>query len=144
MYCSVDDINSIVPASTLVQLTDDTNGNTLNEAIVTQAIQFASDEIDLYLGGLYTVPLATVPDIIKRLCIDLTTYNLYTRRFGFELQMPESMLQRRKEILRQLEQIQSGKLDLGIDTATSPGQGYYKTNKTKWSRVFSQHRLREF
>lgn len=38
------------------------------------ALAKASDEMDTYLGVQYDVPLATVPDVVERFCVDIGIY----------------------------------------------------------------------
>ncbi len=114
----------------------------IDDVKIDDAIAYAGQLIDGYLRGRYTVPLQPVPELVKRLAVDLAVFHLYSRRF--ELDMPQTMVDRRKEIIRLLEQIQQGKVLLGIETADSPGQGYYMTNKTAEDRIFSKTHLEQF
>ncbi len=135
-YCSLEDIKQAIPEKNIIELTDDAGTGTIEQNRVNDAISYADQLIDGYLRGRYTVPLNPVPELIKRLAADLAVFHLYSRRF--ELNMPEAMLQRRKEIIRLLEQIQKGFIKLGIETQSGPGQGHYKTNKTGEDRVFGE------
>lgn len=142
-YCTLEDIKKAIPEANIIQLTDDEGLGVVNQERVDEAIAYAEELIDGYLRGRYTVPLSPVPELIKRLSVDMAVFHLYSRRF--ELVMPESMLQRRKEIIRLLEHIQKGNVSLGIESLdTGPGQGYYKTNKTAEDRMFSKNCLKAF
>jgi phage gp36-like protein len=141
-YCSLDDIKKAIPEQNLIQLTDDAGEGVIDDVKIDDAIAYAGQLIDGYLRGRYTVPLQPVPELVKRLAVDLAVFHLYSRRF--ELDMPQTMVDRRKEIIRLLEQIQQGKVLLGIETADSPGQGYYMTNKTAEDRIFSKTHLEQF
>jgi phage gp36-like protein len=142
MYCTLEDIKKAIPEKNIIELTDDDNFGSIDEAKVQDAIDYAEQLIDGYLRGRYPVPLEPVPELIRRLAVDLAVFHLYSRRF--ELDMPQSMIDRRKEIIRLLEQIQAGKVLLGIETQNSPGQGYYKANKTTEDRTFSKDILNKF
>jgi phage gp36-like protein len=142
MYCTLEDIKKAIPEDNIIQLTDDKNLGKIDETKVLDAIEYAEQLINGYLRGRYPVPLEPAPELIKRLAVDLAVFQLYSRRF--ELDMPQSMIDRRKEIIRLLEQIQAGKVLLGIETQDSPGHGYYKTSKKEEDRVFSKELLNRF
>lgn len=142
-YCTLDDIKKAIPEQNIVQLTDDTGAGTLDQAKVDDAIAYAEQLIDGYLRGRYTLPLSTIPGLIKMLSVDLAVFHLYSRRF--ELEMSESMMAKYKNAVKLLEQIQKGLVTLGIESAdTGPGQGHYKTNKTAEDRTFSKDVLEQF
>lgn len=128
-YCTLEDLLKAIPEANLIQLTDDSGTGTLDIAKIEDALLYAEQLINAYLRGRYSVPLSPVPELIKRLAVDLAIFYLYSRRF--ELAVPEGMLERRKEVIRLLEQIQKGQVLLGIETQQSPGQGYYVCNKTR-------------
>lgn len=143
MYCTIEDIKQAIPEDNIIQLTDDTGTGVIDQAKVEDAIQYADQLIDSYLRGRYTVPLNPVPALIRRLSVEMAGFNLYSRRF--ELAMPEAMLQRRKEIIRLLEQIQKGMITLGTEPPEKgPGFGHYHTNKTAEDRIFNKTVLNGF
>lgn len=141
-YCSLDDLKKAIPEENLIQLTDDAQTGVIDNEVIDDAIAYAGQLIDGYLRGRYSVPLDPVPELIRRLAVDMAVFHLYSRRF--ELEMPQSMIDRRKEIIRLLEQIQQGKVQLGIETDKSPGQGYYQSNKTEEDRFFNKTLLERF
>lgn len=141
-YCVLNDIVNAIPEENLIQLTDDAGLGVIDNVKINDAISYAGQLIDGYLRGRYPVPLSPVPELIKRLAVDLAVFYLYSRRF--ELEMPETMIERRRECIKLLEHIQQGKVLLGVETPNSPGQGYYKTSKEPSDRVFSQDVLNQF
>jgi len=80
MYATVADLQAQLRANELTQLADDDADGTADQAVLDRAIADAQAEIDGYLGTRYTVPLATVPTLIRRLAVDLAIWNLYCRR----------------------------------------------------------------
>lgn len=142
-YCTISDLISQIPESNIIQLTDDEGLGVVNQARVDKAITTADSVVDGYLRGRYSLPLSTVPELIKTIAIDITVYKLYERRL--ELEMPETMMSRYKNALKMLEQIQKGLIKLGIESAEAgTGQGHYKTNKTEADRTFSKSVLKKF
>jgi phage gp36-like protein len=142
-YCTLDDIKKSIPEANIVQLTDDTGTEVIDQTNVDKAISVADSIIDGYMRGRYSIPLSTVPELIKTIAIDIAIYKLYERRL--KLEMPEAMMARYKNALKMLEQIQKGLIKLGIESPeTGPGQGHYKTNKTTDDRLFNKSLLERF
>lgn len=137
-YCTLNDIRAQLPESNIVQLTDDEGFGVIDQLRVGMAISVADSIINGYLGGRYTLPLETVPDLIKTIAIDITIYKLYERRL--ELEMPESMLNRYKNAVRLLEYIQKGTVSIDVQEEGEEA-GYYKTNKTLDDRMFDKAKL---
>lgn len=142
-YCTLDDLKDQIPETNIIQLTDDEGLGVVNQSRVDKAITTADSVIDGYLRGRYTLPLSTVPELVKTIAIDITVYKLYERRL--ELEMPEAMSNRYKNATKLLDQIQKGLVKLGIESPdTGPGQGNYKTNKTAEDRTFNKSVLDKF
>ncbi len=142
-YCTLDDLKDQIPEANIIQLTDDEGLGVVNQSRVDKAISVADSVIDGYLRGRYSLPLSTVPELIKTIAIDIAVYKLYERRL--ELEMPEAMSNRYKNAIKLLDQIQKGLIKLGIESPeTGPGQGHYKTNKTAEDRTFSKDVLKQF
>lgn len=141
-YCTLDDIKKAIPEVNIIQLTDDENLGTVNQARVDDAIAYADQMIDGYLRGRYSLPLSPVPGLINKLSVDLAIFHLYSRRL--ELEMPQVMMERYKNAVKVLEQVQKGLITLGIEAVdTGPGQGYYKTNNSL-SKIFKNEDLEKF
>ncbi len=138
MYCEYSDITASIPEAQIASLTDDTNGETVDEDIVNQAISSADELIDSYLRSRYGVPLTTVPLIIKELSVELAIYNLYKRRFRTDI--PEPIQENFKIQISILKQIQNGTMNLGIEKkALDGGQvGIYRTNKKAIDKTFNR------
>ena len=69
----------------LAQLTDDTAGTTVNEAVVTRAVLDAEAEFHSFASVYYVTPIrADSPDftIARKTIIDLAAWNLLMRRPG--------------------------------------------------------------
>ncbi len=129
-YSTLEDIEKALPEANIIQLTDDEGLGVVNQERVSDAIQYADQLIDGYLRGRYTLPLNPVP-----------TFHLYARRF--EIEMPPSMMDRYKNAIKLLEQIQKGLISLGIESIETL-QAHYETNKTEDDRLFSKEELDKF
>lgn len=131
------DIEKRIPAADVAALTDDTNGVTTDTAILTEAGVLADSVIDSNLRGKHTVPLTTVPPLIRELSVTLTIWNLYQRRIN--LAIPETLEAGFKDAKQTLKDIRDNKITIDDSGSHANEATYYKTNKTGDSRVFDQN-----
>jgi phage gp36-like protein len=132
----------MLPEELIIQLTDDEATGSLNQARVDEAIAQADAEIDSYCGERYSVPFTTAPDIVKKLSVDIATYNLYSRLVR---DMPEVRSERYHTSIKQLEAIAKGNISLGADPAPSAhSEGRAETNRQTDENVFSREKLKGF
>ena len=117
MYCTVDDVQTLVPLHTLRALTqDDPLNENFDESIVIAAIKYASDKIDAAIRGRYPLPLPQKVDLLKELALDLVRHRLYSRRpDGGDL--PDAVKDGKKSAEADLIKIQNGQLSLGIENS---------------------------
>lgn len=141
-YCTLTDIKKLIPETLIIQLTDDENIGTVNQSRVDEAIAQADAEIDSYCGGRYAVPFTTVPDIAKKISVDIAIYNLYSRRVE---SLPETRADRYKNAIRQLEGIAKGLVSIGEQPEPpAPDTGGTQINVTSNDRVFTRETLGNF
>ena len=118
MYASLDDLTKQVSEDLLIQLTDDNGIGSINTDVTDMALEAADVEIDGYLGGRYALPLATVPGIVTKQAVDITIYNLYSRRPGG----PADHIQKRYDnAVRFLDRVARGDISLGMDDPEPTG-----------------------
>ncbi|MBI9092298.1 MAG: DUF1320 domain-containing protein [Desulfobacterium sp.] len=79
-YCTLDDIKAMVDEDELISLTDDFDTGSVVTVKVDSAIKDADALIDSYLVRQYSVPMDSVPDMVKKLSVDIAVYNIYSRR----------------------------------------------------------------
>ena len=75
-YCTSTDLITRFSAEELVQLTDRSGANAVDDDVLNAAIADADADINAALVR-YTLPLAYVPENIVRIACDLTRYYLY-------------------------------------------------------------------
>jgi phage gp36-like protein len=102
-------------------------------AVVTQGLSDATDVIDAHIGARYTLPLATVPAVLKRLCVDIALYLM-----SKPPSITEEKRKRYEDAIKLLQAISSGKVSLGISetgetVATTGGASF-----TAKDRVFTR------
>lgn len=113
MYCTNTDILNRIDTAVLAQLTDDASGTTVDTDVVDAVIAEASEIIDGYIRGRYSVPV-TGNAILKSLCLDLSCYGLYARR---SRTITDDIARVRDRAIQMLRDVQRGVVVLE-DTAT--------------------------
>jgi len=80
MYCTIDDLTKAMPETVVIRLTDDEGEGDIAAAVAQECIDAAAAEIDGYIGGRVTVPLAEpYPPQIVKYSVDIAAYNLFAR-----------------------------------------------------------------
>ena len=143
-YCTLTDLKQDISEKELEQLTDDERLGAINETRISAACADASELIDGFLRGRYTLPLSPVPTVIKTIAKEITIYRLFLRKKRQTI--TKEMTDNYNAQIKLLEKIQKGEITLGVDeTPTSEqGEGAYKTNKTSEDRVFSKSELEKY
>ncbi len=98
----------------LVQLTDRAGANTIDVAVLQRALDDADAEINGYLASRYTLPLATVPQILVGYASDIARYRLYDDRAS------EQVTQRYSQAISFLKLLATGKISLGVPIGADP------------------------
>lgn len=116
----------------------DPTATTVDETELQAALDNASAEIDLYVGGRYDLPLTSPPAFLGQICLDISRYRL-------EHGIPrEDVRQRYDDALKKLEAIASGKIQLPTGTG-SPSDA--ATRLAEWqepTRVWDTNSLSQF
>lgn len=114
----------------IIQLTDRNNLGAIDTAVLGQALADADAEIDGYIGGRYTLPLAAVPQILTGYACDIARYRLY------DDDAPEQVRLRYQDAVKFLALVGQGKIGLGlVDGAPLPASGGVKFEAP--ARVFN-------
>jgi len=119
MYATLADLLEQMDEEVLIQLTDDAKTGTVDSTVIDRAVANAQAVIDAHCGGRYSVPFNPVPDLIRMFAVDLSAYNLYSRRPNIET--PEVIGERQKQALAHLRLVQKGEASVGIPVAVTSG-----------------------
>lgn len=95
----------------IIQLTDRSNLGVVDSVVLDRAINDAQAVADGYLRGAYSLPLASIPAELTRVCSDLTRFFLYDN------QSLPIVQQRRDEAISWLRDVAAGRVSLGLDVA---------------------------
>lgn len=141
-YCTQQDIVDAYGEDRLLLLADRAGDGAVDAAVVTAAIAQAGATTDTRLAKRgYALPLATVPDILKRINIDLAMYYMAAN----ENLLSEMMTERKKDALADLDKIAAGKIELGLPLAEIPaGQDQPQGDPNAPQRVFTTQTLSDF
>ena len=75
-YATAADILARHGEDVLVLLADRDGDGVADPDVVERALTDATSEIDTYLAPKYNLPLASVPPILTRICVDIAVYRL--------------------------------------------------------------------
>lgn len=141
-YSSKEDLLMLVSAEELTQLSDLQNSGDIDDNIVDASIETADSLIDSYIAGrVRSVPLQTVPVIIRKISAKLALCELYSNRLNRVL--PEGLGEMRKNSLEILENLKNGRIKIIADESGITGSSYW-TDKTAESRIFTEKELRKY
>lgn len=113
-YATAEDFVLRVGEVQAMELTDRDLQGEVNEQVLDIALSDSSSQIDGYLSARYTLPLATVPQNLVRLCCDLARYRLASMS---QVAITDEIIARYKLSLKELEDISAGKISLGLPAA---------------------------
>ncbi len=109
----------------------------LGESVADKALSDASDEIDGYLAGRYSLPLSTVPKILTFMCVDIALYKGTT-----SAAVTEEKRTRYKDALAFLTMVASGKIQLFASEPGAP-QGGSGASFSAGDRTFTRGTMRD-
>ena len=92
----------------LVQLTDRTGEEVIQESVLDRAMTTAESEVNSYLGAAYSLPLPSVPEILKAMAGDVARFRLYEERPTEEVQ------KRYDRAISWLREVVKGTVSLGF------------------------------
>lgn len=139
-YCLQTDILNQIDSTVLLQLTDDAGAGVIDADKVTRAIADADATIDSYCQDRYTIPLSPVPAKIRQVSVDISIYNLYSRR---EDVVPDIRKERNQAAIRFLEKVADGKIQLGVATLT-PTNTDNSVSVSGNTRLFTRDKMSGF
>jgi phage gp36-like protein len=101
---------------TAVEITnlEDPTATVVDATVMARGLRRASELIDGYVGARYSLPLPSVPPILRTLTLDIARYQM--GHYGRE----SDHRARYEDALRQLQQIANGTLSLGLPEEDAP------------------------
>ena len=144
MYCTIEDLRSQSSDEVLVRCTDDEGTGEIDQAIIDEKINDAQMEIDSYCRAQYSVPFDPVPGLIRKLTVDITLYNLISRR-GLDEDGPDVILVKRyRDAVKLLENLAKGIVTIGPTSAGAPAPMPQQASIVSSPRHFSRRSMEGF
>jgi phage gp36-like protein len=116
-YATPEDMLTRYGADELAQMSDPFGTGEADAAVIDRALADAHAEIDAYLIGRYSLPLAHVPAALARIACDIARYRLWADRASDEVR------RRYEDARRLLEQIGNGSVSIGPLVNAQPSVG---------------------
>jgi len=138
-YCTLQDLLKYISQEELAQLTSE-DGSAVDESIVQRAIDDASAEIDAYCAKRYVVPFDSVPELVRKLCVDIAIFNLRSRRAP-KVELDEIYVKRYDSAVAVLRRIASGEVTLGEVPDRQESGEHTGGWVSAGTRVFSRDKL---
>lgn len=139
-YCDLTDIQKYKDPAVYVQITNDLDGDTVDNDIIDEIVDKSANIIDSYIGGRYPLPLEVIPKIIRNIAIDLTVKFLYDRRLGEKDEIIEEAYE---NAIALLKDIRDGKLFIPeLETTQEKLVGGYAVKQN--NRIFTDEILESF
>lgn len=133
-YAVQADMVTALGTDELVQLTDraDPAVGAIDAAVLTRALEAADGEIDSYLGARYTLPLSSVPVILRDAAIDIARYRLHDRG------MPDLVTENYKHRIAWLRDVAAGRASVGLAPEALTPNSAGLPEMTSGGRVFAR------
>jgi phage gp36-like protein len=132
-YCTTDDLKKALPEEKLIELTG--GGESIDTDVTDFAILAADRTVDAYVGAVRTVPLTSVPGLIRDLAVDLAVAWLFGRSLA---DVPEEWQGRRQAAVATLRDIRDGQVRL--DGVTAENSARLLSVESR-NRIFSATKL---
>lgn len=150
-YIEKQDLVDALGPDKLLQLTDDENTESLDDAgvnkVIDQVISFAVGTFDSYARTRYTLPVP-VTEKVRATCLDLAIYRLQRRRSTSDEGVLKVAKQGYDDAIKFLEAIQKGTAALDVpaaeETKTNPASSDEVLRGSSRPSPFSDEKLRNF
>lgn len=112
-YCTIADLLSVESRKTLAELSNETQPTVIDENLVNSIIDNNSVIIDGFVRGRYPLEKVVADPVLKKICMELTIFDLYFRRSKSKI--PENVIKSQERQYANLKAIQRAELVLEID-----------------------------
>lgn len=142
MYATVTDLSTRLSQREIIQLT---NPNTVgaiavNDVVANAAIADGQGLVDSYLGQRVTLPLATVPQVVKTLTLDIAIYYLHTKVGNTNI--AESMTAKLyDDAIKQLTRFAKGETTLGLYIPDDVDEQFGGVEMDSEERLFTRQKM---
>ena len=135
-YATQQDIIDRYGNDALFVVADRDNDNVIDAVVVDGALSDATDEINAYVASKYALPLATVPPVLKRMCVDIALY-----RLSPDGSYTEEKRQRYEDAVKLLTKFSNGDASLGLPENSTPDSAVGDVELISSDRQFSRRTM---
>jgi phage gp36-like protein len=121
-------------------LTDRENMGLVDAAVLAYALGQADAELDGYLQGRFSLPLASVPVLLVGIACDVARYRLA----GTDIRETDPIRTRYKDAVKLLASISKGDLQLGLSAGGQPAPEAGAVRVVEGGRVFTPESLSDY
>ena len=114
-YATEQDLVDLHGANLIDRLADISGDGVRDAAKIARALETASDMIDGYISGRYTLPLTKASGVLRDCCVSIAVYRMANNP-GL---LADDMRERFKDAVKFLEHVAAGKANLGGIPSTS-------------------------
>jgi phage gp36-like protein len=139
-YTSLEKLTGRFGDAMLISLTDrgEVHTDTIDTAVVDQAIEETGSIIDGYVGVRYALPMADIPPLIATLAVDIAIYKLH-------VYSPDPKIEADyKAAMMSLKHISDGSVRLPVAGKETPGSGSSGARVTDRTRTFTEDGMKGF
>lgn len=128
-YFTQTDLELRLSTEVVKQIYDDDNSGSAKSDAIDALVSDASSKVDSYLRGIYTLPLAVVPNEVKRLALDVAVAYAAQRHAEYVRRDWKPLME---QVEKDLEKLRLGKTRLDVQTDPEPGanEGGFVQNGT--------------
>lgn len=137
-YCTPAQFFALYDRRSMLELSSDDNDRDGVLATVQTVLDVQASELESYLSGRWSLPLASVPAVLTKWVAVTSAVRMYARRTD----APSSLNDDKKWAADWIEQLQRGVAVLpGIDRDVSPGlaSSEFTDGRSRWDRVLGSY-----
>lgn len=123
-YAMKDDVVALYGIDLLNRVADLDRDDVPDDAVVEAGLQAADDLINLFLSGVYTVPITPVSGALRKIAIDVAVYTMAQDISS----RTEEMRLRYEDAIALLKMMKNGDIGLGLPPQDTDGDGTPDTN----------------
>lgn len=124
----------------VLALTDRDRSGVIDAPVMQSALESADDEINAYLAGTYSLPLASTLPIVRDFACDIARYRLSSG----EVIETEEVRHRYHDAIKFFEKVAKGLVSLGVNALNQPTAMIGSVKSTQPDRVFNASNLADY
>lgn len=137
MYATEQDMIDAYGSDAITIAADRDGDGVADPGVIDEALLFATEFINSYVGAKYALPLSSVPPVLPPVCVDIALYRLSQRPGA----MTDEIKDRYEKVVSWLDRVARGIVSLGVDPSP-PSQGGGGVQLVSGPRRFTRDTLK--